>query len=275
MCGIYGMVGTVAPPSDAVLERMAERLWHRGPDADGRIVAGRAGLGCRRLAIIDVVGGAQPLANEDGDVHVVCNGEIYNHVRLRRELASRGHCFRTGSDAEVIPHLYEERGPDFVDALNGMFAVAVWDARRQHLVLARDRLGEKPLYHATTPAGLWFASEPKSLRAVGVGDWPDWAAISCYLRGGSIPAPMSAWEGVAELPPGGRLVFAGERQRVDRYWEVAPLLCAPPLELDLDVAARRLRAQLERAVAAALTSDVPVGVFLSGGLDSTAVTALA
>src|SRR5262245_38253243 len=104
MCGIYGMVGTVAPPSDAVLARMAERLWHRGPDADGRIVAGRAGLGCRRLAIIDVPGGTQPLSNEDGDVHVVCNGETYNHLHLRRELASRGHRFRTGSDAEVIPH---------------------------------------------------------------------------------------------------------------------------------------------------------------------------
>src|SRR4030095_9801371 len=181
MCGLYGMVGTVAPPSDAVLGRMAEALCHRGPDADGRIVAGRAGLGCRRLAIIDVPGGTQPLTNEDGDVHVVCNGEIYNHARLRRELTGRGHRFRTGSDAEVIPHLYEEHGPDFVQALDGMFAVAVWDARRQRLVLARDRLGEKPLYHATTTAGLWFASEPKSLRAVDVGREADWGAIRYYL----------------------------------------------------------------------------------------------
>jgi asparagine synthase (glutamine-hydrolysing) len=275
MCGIYGMVGTVAPPSAGVLERMAGRLVHRGPDGGGRIVAGRAGLGCRRLAIIDVPGGAQPLANEAGDVHVVCNGEIYNHARLRRELAGRGHRFRTRSDAEVIPHLYEECGPDFVDALDGMFAVAVWDARLQRLVLARDRLGEKPLYHATTPAGLWFASEPKSLRAVGVGGSPDWTAIACYLRGGSVPSPMSAWAGVGALPPAGRLVFEGEGLRVDQYWELAPLLCAPHLDLDLDAAARQMRAQLERAVAAALTSDVPVGVFLSGGLDSTAVTALA
>src|SRR4029450_7236707 len=145
----------------------------------------------------------------------------------------------------------------------------------QRLVLARDRLGEKPLYHATTPAGLWFASEPKSLRAAGVGGSPEWTAIACYLRGGSVPAPMSAWAGVAELPPAGRLVFEGEGLRVDQYWELAPLLCAPHLDLDLDAAARQLRAQLGRAVAAALTSDVPVGVFLSGGLDSTAVTALA
>jgi asparagine synthase (glutamine-hydrolysing) len=275
MCGIYGVVGAAAPPSESVLERMAGSLLHRGPDGDGRIVAGRAGLGCRRLAIIDVAGGAQPLSNEAGDVHVVCNGEIYNHVHLRRELAGRGHLFRTHSDAEVIPHLYEERGPDFVDALDGMFAVAVWDTRLRRLVLARDRLGEKPLYHATTATGLWFASEPKSLRAVGVGSARDWAAIACYLRGGSIPAPMSAWAGVSELPPAGRLVLEDGRLRLDRYWELVPLLAAPALDLDLDTAARELRAQLERAVAAALTSDVPVGVFLSGGLDSTAITALA
>src|SRR5262245_39213421 len=275
MCGIYGMVGTLAPPSDAVLARMAERLAHRGPDADGQIVAGRAGLGCRRLAIIDLPGGTQPLANENGDVYAVCNGEIYNHVRLRRELTARGHRFRTGSDAEVIPHLYEEQGPDFVHALDGMFAVAVWDARRHRLVLARDRLGEKPLYHATTAAGLWFASEPKSLRAVDVGTEPDWAAIGYYLRSGSIPGVASAWMGVASLPPGGRLVLEGERVQLDRYWKVAPLLAAPALDLSLDTAAQRLRAALERSVTASLTSDVPVGVFLSGGLDSTAITALA
>jgi asparagine synthase (glutamine-hydrolysing) len=275
MCGIYGMVGVTAPPSDATLERMANRLLHRGPDGNGQVVAGRAGMGCRRLAIIDVPLGGQPLANEAADVHVVCNGEIYNHARLRGDLAQRGHRFRTGSDAEVIPHLYEERGPDFVDAIDGMFAVAVWDARRQRLVLVRDRLGEKPLYYACTPDGLWFASEPKSLRAVGVGAEPEWTAIAHYLRTGAIRAPASAWAGIGELPRGGRLVLDGAHPRVDRYWELPPLLAAPPLALDLDAAARRLRAELERSVVAALTSDVPVGVFLSGGLDSTAVTALA
>src|SRR5262245_34026038 len=275
MCGIYGMIGTTALPSDAVLARMAARLVHRGPDADGRIISGRAGLGSRRLAIIDVPGGTQPLSNEAGDVHVVCNGEIYNHGRLRRELADRGHRFRTHSDAEVIPHLYEERGPDFVHALDGMFAVAVWDAGRQRLVLARDRLGEKPLYHATTPTGLWFASEPKSLRAVAVGCEPDWPAIGYYLRSGSIPAPATAWAGVAALPPAGRLVLEGERVQIERYWKLAPLLAAPALDLDLDAAAQELRARLELSVVAALTSDVPVGVFLSGGLDSTVITALA
>jgi len=275
MCGIYGVVGTDGPPSRAVLERMAGRLVHRGPDGDGRIIAGRAGLGCRRLAIIDVAFGGQPLANEAGDVHVVCNGEIYNHGRLREELTARGHRFRTRSDAEVIPHLYEERGPDFVDMLDGMFAAAVWDARRQRLVLVRDRLGEKPLYHAITPTGFWFASEPKGLREVGVGTAPDWTAVAHYLRHGAATAGASVWSGITELPPGGRLVLDGERPRADRYWELAPLLVAPPLALDLDAAARQVRLHLEHAVAAALTSDVPLGVFLSGGLDSTAVTALA
>jgi asparagine synthase (glutamine-hydrolysing) len=276
MCGIYGMVRTSAPPDLAELERMGARLAHRGPDGDGHVVSGRAGLGCRRLAIIDVVGGAQPLTNETGDVVVVCNGEIYNHARLRQDLVARGHRFRTRSDAEVIPHLYEERGPDFVQLLDGMFGLALWDAERQRLVLARDRLGEKPLFHTFTPDGLWFASEPKSLREVIAGAEPDWDAISLYLRRGWIPTPRTAYAGVAQLPPGGRLVLEGERVQEDRYWQVAPLLAERPLDLDLDTAAHVLRAHLERSVTATLmTSDVPVGVFLSGGLDSTAVAALA
>jgi asparagine synthase (glutamine-hydrolysing) len=275
MCGIYGIVGAAEAPAEATLARMAERLVHRGPDGVGHVVAGRAGLGCRRLAIIDVAGGAQPLANENGEVLAVCNGEIYNYAELRRDLATRGHRFRTRSDAEVIPHLYEERGADFVGALDGMFAAAVWDVRRQRLILARDRMGEKPLYYANAAAGLWFASEPKSLRAGGISATPDWKALSLYLRQGWIPAPLSAYAAIAQLPPGGRLVLEGERVTIDRYWDVAPLLAASPLDLEFDVAARELRAHAERAVTAALTSDVPVGVFLSGGLDSTLVTALA
>jgi len=148
MCGIYGMV--VRPglePDAAVVARMGRTLVHRGPDGDGSAVRGRAALGCRRLAIIDVEHGAQPLANENGDVIVVCNGEIYNHRALRDRLERAGHRFRTLSDAEVIPHLYEEHGLDFVDALDGMFGIALWDARAERLVLARDRMGEKPLYY--------------------------------------------------------------------------------------------------------------------------------
>src|SRR2546430_2088740 len=180
MCGIYGMVGADA---EAVLPRMSAALVHRGPDGDGWAVRGAGGVGCRRLAIIDVAGGAQPLANETGDVIVVCNGEIYNHAALRAALESRGHRFRTHSDAEVLPHLYEERGPDFVHALDGMFALAVWDALAGRLVLARDRLGEKPLYYAATGDALLFASEPKALLASGrldrELDWLPRFALGC------------------------------------------------------------------------------------------------
>src|SRR5438067_2946686 len=272
MCGIYGMVGADA---EAVLPRMGAALVHRGPDGDGWAVRGAGGVGCRRLAIIDVAGGAQPLANETGDVIVVCNGEIYNSAPLRSALQSRGHRFRTRSDAEVLPHLYEDEGLDFVHALDGMFALALWDARRGRLVLARDRMGEKPLYHATTAAGFLFASEPKALLASGhAGREPDWAALAAYLRTGYVPNPASAFAAIQKVPPGGRLVLEGEAARTGRYWEVAPFLAAPPLPLGLDDAATELRAHLVRAVRAALVSDVPLGVFLSGGLDSTAITAV-
>jgi len=272
MCGIYGMVGADA---EAALPRMSAALVHRGPDGDGWAMRGQGGVGCRRLAIIDVAGGAQPLANETGDVIAVCNGEIYNSAALRSALQSRGHRFRTRSDAEVLPHLYEDEGLDFLHALDGMFGLALWDARHRRLVLARDRMGEKPLYHATTPAGFLFASEPKALLASGhVGREPDWAALAAYLRTGYVPNPASAFAAIQKLPPGGRLVLEGEAARTDRYWEVAPFLAAPPLPLGLDDAATELRAHLVRAVRAALVSDVPLGVFLSGGLDSTAITAV-
>src|SRR3989475_6145758 len=167
---------------------MSAALVHGGPDGDGWAVRGAGGVGCRRLAIIDVAGGAQPLANETGDVLAVCNGELYNHAALRRELEARGHRFRTRSDAEVLPHLYEEHGPDFVHKLDGMFALAVWDARAGRLVLARDRMGEKSLYWASTQEAFLFGSEPKALLASGrVGREPDWAALTSYLRTGWVP----------------------------------------------------------------------------------------
>src|SRR5437870_2644671 len=189
MCGIYGMVGADA---EAVLPRMSTALVHRGPDGDGRAVRGAGGIGCRRLAIIDVAGGAQQLRNETADVIAVCNGEIYNHLALRAALESRGHRFRTRSDAEVLPHLYEERGLDFVDSLDGMFGLALWDARRGRLVLARDRLGEQPLYYATTSDGCSFASEPTALLASGaVSRTPDWDALAPSLRPGFVPPPAT------------------------------------------------------------------------------------
>ena len=277
MCGIYGVVMRPGGQPDAtLLERMGQALIHRGPDGDGVTIQGRAGLGCRRLAIIDVAHGGQPLANEDGMVRVVCNGEIYNHRALRERLERAGHRFRTGSDAEVIPHLYEELGLDFVDELDGMFGLALWDARAQRLVLARDRMGEKPLYHAMAPSGLIFASEPKAILASGLVDRvADAAAIAGFLRTGYVAAPRSPFAGISSLLPGTRLVVEGESGRVEPFWQVAPFLAAPPLALDLETAARGLRRELERAVDAALVSDVPVGVFLSGGLDSTAVAAIA
>jgi len=255
---------------------MGAALAHRGPDGDGTRTIGDATLGCRRLAIIDVAGGAQPLANETGDVVAVCNGEIYNHTALRERLAARGHRFRTGSDAEVLPHLYEEHGPDLVHELEGMFGLAIWDARARRLVLARDRMGEKPLYHAAAGGRLCFASEPKALLAAGaVAPEPDWPALAAYLCVGYVPWPASAFTGIAKLPPGGRLVHDASGVRLDRYWEAASWCGAPALDLDPVAAATQVRAELARSVEAALMSDVPLGVFLSGGLDSTAIAALA
>ena len=276
MCGIYGIVGPPAPDLDARLARMAARLVHRGPDGDGRAIYDGAGFGCRRLAIIDVAGGAQPLDNEAGDIHVVCNGEIYNHAALRRDLEGRGHRFRTHSDAEVVPHLYEEHGLDFLQALDGMYGLALWDARTRRLVLARDRLGEKPLFYAPTSRGLVFGSELKAILASGLVDRrPDWTALAAYLRSGWMPSDRTAYAGISKVPPGGRLVLEGEQLRVDRHWEVAPLLAAAPLVMNAASAAGALREHLRAAVDAALVSDVPLGIFLSGGLDSTAVAALA
>ncbi len=277
MCGIYGFVSYGPEPLDvALLARMSETLVHRGPDGDGMRVRDGAGLGCRRLAIIDVGGGAQPLSNEDDDVVVVCNGEIYNHRVLRDELLRRGHRFRTASDAEVLPHLYEEDGLAFVDRLEGMFAIALWDARAGRLVLARDRIGEKPLFYAVTPSALLFASEPKAILATGlVRPTADGAAVTGFLRTGYVATPQSGFAGVGKLVPGARLVAEHGRVRIEPFWELTPRLAEPALDLDLDGAARALRHALEHAVDAALVSDVPVGVFLSGGLDSTSVATIA
>lgn len=276
MCGIFGLVASSTIDVERTLARMGETIVHRGPDGYGARTIGRTGLGCRRLAIIDVEGGAQPLSNEAGDIVVVCNGEIYNHAALRRTLEAQGHRFRTRSDAEVLPHLYEEQGLEFLHALEGMFALALWDAREGRLVLARDRMGEKPLYYGTTAEGFFFASEPKAVLATGhVNGAPDWPAVAAYLRTGWLPGEASAFAGITKVPPGARLVMERDSIRVDRYWDVALLLASPVVRYDLPTAATVLRRHLQRAVEATLVSDVPVGVFLSGGLDSTAVTACA
>lgn len=272
MCGIVGVAGNAIGEAQIALARdMRERLVHRGPDSGGEFADPRVALGVRRLRIIDLVTGDQPQSNEDGSVWTVFNGEIYNFRELREELVARGHVFRTASDTEVIVHLYEDEGEDFVGRLEGMFALAVWDARRGTLVLARDRLGKKPLLYYEEAGRILFASEHAALLTGMSGARRiDPGAIGLYLRLGYVPAPHDAFAGVRKLQPAHLLVWRDGRSRLTRYW-------SPPRPGSLRIAepdaARELRRLLERAVARRLVADVPLGAFLSGGVDSSAVVA--
>jgi asparagine synthase (glutamine-hydrolysing) len=250
---------------------MSAKLVHRGPDSDGTFASGQAALAARRLAIIDLETGDQPIANEDGTVHVVQNGELYNYRELREELERDGHRFRTHGDTEVLVHLYERDGLAFARRLRGMFAVALWDAARRRLVLARDRYGIKPLYYRSDGDGLEFASE---LRALPRGEI-DLDALEAFLAFNSIPAPLTIFREARKLPPGHLLVWEGGQARLERYARPAP---APVEELREDDEAElieELRSRLRDSVRAHLVSDVPVGVLLSGGIDSSALAALA
>jgi asparagine synthase (glutamine-hydrolysing) len=272
MCGIAGIVyeDPDRPVEARTLERMAERLRHRGPDDRGSWSGDGAGLAHTRLAVIDLSpDGRQPMSNENGSVFVAFNGEIYNFVELRDELAARGHIFRSRSDTEVIVHLYEDEGIDCVDRLDGMFAFAVWDRRRRRLLLARDRLGKKPLKYAELPGGLVFASELKAILASGlVEPRVDPGDISHYLGLGFVPGPATGFTGIRKLPPAHRLVLEEGDFRIDRYWT-----------LDFRRKSSRavpewreaVRSSVERAVSKRLVSDVPLGAFLSGGIDSSVV----
>ncbi len=275
MCGIAGRVNQSAPVDRAELFRMTELIAHRGPDDHGYHLRARVGLGHRRLSIIDLAGGRQPLANEDDTVWIVFNGEIYNHVALREELVARGHRFRTHSDTEVIVHAYEEWGPDCARRLRGMFAFAIWDDRTQRLTLVRDRLGIKPLYYAQLDGDLVFASEVKSLLAVPEVDGAvDDDALAAYLALRYVPAPLTMFRGVKKLPPAsiltwqaGRIVdrsLLGSRRHVPRATTL------PPTEAE---ATAELRERVDKVTKLRLMSEVPVGAFLSGGLDSTMITA--
>jgi asparagine synthase (glutamine-hydrolysing) len=273
MCGIAGLVNREGVAADRdILARMTATLRHRGPDGEGYYLDGPAGLGHRRLSIIDLDGGAQPMSNEDGSVWVSYNGELYNEPALRARLKGQGHVFRTVSDTEALVHLYEEEGPDFVRHLNGMFALALWDARRRRLVLARDRMGQKPLYYAeTAEGGLVFGSEPKALLVhPGVRRALDPAGLARYLFYEYLPAPHTIWTGMRKLPPAHRLVWEHGQARLARYWQ-APLPRgeAPPFA----EAAERFWSGLCAAVARHRRCDVPLGVFLSGGVDSSSVAA--
>ncbi len=280
MCGICGLVSLNGSTVEAaVLESMNETLFHRGPDSGGSFLDGAVGLAARRLAIIDLAGGDQPIANEDGSITVVQNGEIYNYRELRAELERRGgHRFSTRSDTEVLVHLYEEHGPGFVDRLRGMFAIALWDARKRRLVLARDRFGIKPLYYRLQPDSLSFASELKALlRQPGFSREVDLDALDAYLAFSFVPAPLTIFREARKLPPGSLLVWeqGGSDVRIERYAEPRPVSAGEVRREDEESLAEELRTRLRDSVRAHLIADVPVGVLLSGGLDSSTLAALA
>jgi asparagine synthase (glutamine-hydrolysing) len=277
MCGICGVVNSrpLDPVEREALAAMNRRIAHRGPDDEGFYVGQGIGLAMRRLSIIDLATGHQPISNEDGTLWIVYNGEIYNHARLRRELEERGHQYRTQSDTETILHLYEEYGRDSVSRLRGMFAFAIWDERRRRLFAARDRLGIKPFYYLFAAGSFLFASEIKALLAYpGVRAALNPAAIPEYLTFGYLSGEESLFSGILKLPPGHTLELEqGGRPRVERYWDLAVEVDEParPKQYYVD----GYREQLEQTVSTHLMSDVPLGVFLSGGLDSSAVAALA
>jgi asparagine synthase (glutamine-hydrolysing) len=271
MCGICGIVSASGAADPDRLARMSAKLVHRGPDSDGTFLDGPVGLAARRLAIIDLAGGDQPIANEDGTVTVVQNGELYNYPELRTELERAGHRFRTRCDTEVLVHLYEQEGEAFARRLRGMFAVALWDAPRRRLVLARDRYGIKPLYYRAEGDELEFASELRSLPRGEI----DLDALEAFLAFNSIPAPLTIFREARKLPPGHVLVWEDGRTRLERYARPAPV---PERELREDDEAElveELRGRLRDSVRAHLLADVPVGVLLSGGIDSSALAALA
>lgn len=275
MCGIAGGIAleSGAPLTRAELEKMIHQVHHRGPDGFGFHQESAIGLAHARLSIIDIAGGDQPIPNEDRSIWVVFNGEIFNYIELRRELEQRGHRFATHSDTETIVHAYEEFGDEFVQRLNGQFAIALWDARRRRLVLARDRTGIRPLYWCLDDGRLLFASEIKSLKPVltralridprGLGQvFTFWANVG----------EQTVFESVHSLPPGHLLIVEAGRHVLRRYWRwPQPVV---DTTISFDDAANALRARLIEAVRLQLRADVPVGAYLSGGLDSSGIVAL-
>ena len=274
MCGIAGLAGSSNPPHpslEPVVRSMCAAIVHRGPDGEGYYLGDAVALGMRRLSIIDLEGGRQPIASEDGAVVVVFNGEIYNHGLLRAELSRAGHRFRTRSDTEVIVHGYEEWGDRVLDRLRGMFAIALWDRTRQRLLLARDRLGIKPLYLWETDLGLAFASELKCFDVLSRPRSVDRDAVLQYLSFGYVPDPGCIWREVRKLGPGHALAWTlADGAREWQWW--SPLVAENP-NIEDQEAIREIRRLFEDAVACHLEADVPLGAFLSGGIDSSAVVA--
>ncbi len=272
MCGICGYFGTDVQLSKGALERMNDSLVRRGPDEGGSFQDTAVGLAMRRLSIIDLDGGQQPIHNEDGTVSVVYNGEIYNYRELRTMLQQRGHVFQTKTDTEVIVHLYEEYGESSVHHLRGMFAFALWDARRGRGLLVRDRLGVKPLFYASVGNSVLFGSEIKSLLASGLVDRKlDYQALDAFFTFTYIPAPLSIYKAIHKLEPGHLLVYQSGQVKKYCYWDLS--VNNPDTTVSEDAWLERFDAAIEDAVASHLVSDVPVGAFLSGGVDSSLVVA--
>ncbi len=276
MCGIIGFVNLdqQQPANERIARAMNQAILHRGPDDEGFYVNANVAMGMRRLSIIDLAGGHQPISNEDGSVWVVFNGEIYNYQELRQGLLARGHQLRTNSDTETIVHLYEDYGDDLVQHLNGMFGFALWDERRQRLLIARDRMGEKPLYFTQTDSAFVFASELKALvEHPSVQRRINLLALRKYLQYEFVPSPHTMLEGVQKLPPAHRLIYETGQWRTERYWQIS--YGGERLKISEDEAAEEVRHRLREAVKIRLVADVPLGVLLSGGIDSSATAQLA
>lgn len=273
MCGIYGVLDLTSGPApgEALMARMGEALKHRGPDDEGVYCSRGIALGMRRLSIIDLGGGHQPISNEDGSIWVINNGEIYNFQELRDRLIKSGHTFRSNSDTEVLVHLYEQHGLDFVKSLRGMFALAIWDGNLSRLVLVRDRLGKKPLYVRREPTRLLFASEIKAiLQAEGVPRELDHESLPEYLSLGYVPAPRTIFLGIEKVLPGHMLVAEKGRVADHEYWDINFDQVEQRSEQEW---IEKVREKLLESVRLRLISDVPLGAFLSGGIDSSSVVA--
>jgi asparagine synthase (glutamine-hydrolysing) len=274
MCGIAGYLRRNGAASDEIVRSMCAQIRHRGPDDEGVHIDGACGIGMRRLSIIDLSTGHQPISNEDGAVWIVFNGEVYNYQSLRADLIARGHRFRTNSDTETLVHLYEEKGPDGLALLRGMFALCIWDSRNRKILLARDRFGKKPLYYAISPEGIHFASELKCLRAAGVPLEEDREALQLYFQFGYIPDPYSAFRNVRKLMPGGWLEYSMDgRTREGRYWRMPEFTPGEAQSIGEAATRDRIRTGFDEAVRMRMIADVPLGAFLSGGIDSSLVVA--
>jgi len=274
MCGVCGVVDLKNSPPlrEDQLDAMCKTIEHRGPDGTRTMIRDSVAFGHTRLSVIDTETGWQPIANEDDSIFVILNGEIYNFQSLRKELSDKGHVFRTNSDTEVVVHLYEDEGLDFVERLDGMFALAIWDEPNNKLVIARDRIGKKPLYYSENGGRFSFASEMKALTSSGVEREVDPLALASYLTYGYVPEPLVIFKGISKLPPAHLLVFDESGTKVQRYWE---LNSKADSSITVEDAVAETRRLTDEAVSSRLVSDVPLGFFLSGGLDSSVVVGAA